>query len=48
MINTHFQTIRYDTIQFIILSNRYDTILYETTDQPYGYVTSYIVALIGD
>ena len=23
------KTIRYDTIQFIILSNRYDTILYE-------------------
>ena len=29
ILYTHFQTIRYDTIQFIILSNRYDTILYE-------------------
>ena len=29
ILYTHLQTIRYDTIQFIILSNRYDTILYE-------------------
>ena len=29
ILYTHFQTIRYDTIQFIISSNRYDTILYE-------------------